>query len=400
MIVMRARLSPFRLLAGAFSCGAVALTCACAGVGGAAPAAPAGAISGLASAHSASKPGLGAVLTSKGGQIFGFDINSTGNDAILATESTIESFDQDSGAITGSFPKHVPGGTTYSIVGISTGDVALAIRYIPIKNSIYARRAYDTIAPPTQQKFTGKWTPPLKDIQVEQQAPNQTAQSTAMYAIELKKNDIPDLIVSNVAKNTFSKVIHLNPSLFSLGNGPQLAEDTKTNQAVFGLSPDYGRVGGDPPLNVAYDMKTGKETQFNGLNNGYYHAGSVNGAALDSNTGIFATDTELNAQVEFYNLKKKTGIFAQLPCTGDTSQLNSGSGIANDSTNGLFIVTQQYNGCGSGSALVVYDENGNLVETITGLTLYVGEPPPVINPSKRMGWVFGPGFNQLQQFFY
>jgi hypothetical protein len=397
---MRARPLPFRLLAGAFSCGAFALTCACAGVGGATPAAPSGAISGLASAHSASKPGLGAVLTSKSGQIYGFDINSTGNDAILSTSTSIESFDQDSGAITGSFPKKAPGGTTYSMVGISTGDVALAIRYIPIKNSIYARREYNTIAPPTQHKFTGKWTPPLNDIQVEEQAPNQTAPSTAMYAIELKKNDIPDLIVSNVANNTFSKVIRLSPSLFSLGNGPQLAEDTKTNQAVFGLSPDYGRVGGDPPINVLYDMTTGKESQFDGLNNGYYHAGSVNGAALDSNTGIFATDTELNAQVEFYNLKKKTGTFAQLPCTGDTSQLNSGSGIANDSTNGVFIVTEQYNGCGSGSAIVVFDEQGNEVETITGFTFYAGEPAPAINPSKRMGWVFGPGFNQLQQFFY
>jgi hypothetical protein len=397
---MRARLDPYRLLAGAFSCGAVALTCACAGVGGAAPAAPGGVISGPASAHSASKPGLGALLTSKGGQIFGFDINSTGNDGILGTATSIESFNQDSGAITGAFPDHVPPGVTYSIVGITTGDAALAIQYIPIKNSIYSRRAYDLIAPPTQQKFTGKWTPSLKDIQVEEVAPNQTTASTALFAIELKKQDLPDLIVSNVAKNTFSKIVHLDPNFFSLGNGPQLAQDTKTNQAVFALSPDYGAVGGKPPLNVLFDLNTGKETQFSGLNNGYFHAGSVNGAAVDSNTGIFATDTELNAQVEFYDLKKKTGTFAQLPCTSDTSQLNSGSGIVNDSTNGLFLVTEQENACGSGSALVVYDEKGNLVETITGFTFAIGEPAPVINPSKRMGWTFGPGFNQLQQFFY
>jgi hypothetical protein len=285
-------------------------------------------------------------------------------------------------------------------VGIATGDAALAIRYIPIKNSIYARRAYSTIAPATKQNFTGKWTPALKDIQVEEMAPGQTATSTAMYAIELKKNDKPDLIVSDVAHNTFSKVIKLDPSFFSLGNGPQLSQDTKTNQAVFALSPDYGAVGGKPPLNVLYDLSTGKETMFEGLNNGYFHAGSVNGAAVDSNTGILATDTELNAQVEFYDLAKQTSTFAQLPCTGNTSQLNSGSGIANDSKNGLFLVTEQYNACGSGSALLVYDEKANLVETITGFNMSVGEPAPVINPSKRMGWVFGPQFDQLQQFFY
>ncbi|HXO16735.1 MAG TPA: hypothetical protein VN909_01060, partial [Candidatus Dormibacteraeota bacterium] len=97
----------------------------------------------------------------------------------------------------------------------------------------------------------------------------------------------------------------------------------------------------------------------------------------------------------------QTGTFAQLPCTGDTSQGNSGSGIANDPVNGLFLVTDQNYCSGSqGSAIVVYDESGNLVETITGFKFAIGEPAPVINPGKRMGWTFGPGFNQLQQFFY
>jgi len=151
---------------------------------------------------------------------------------------------------------------------------------------------------------------------------------------------------------------------------------------------------------VIVDLTTGKETRFNGLNNGFFHAGDVNGLAVDSTTGIAATTTELNAQVEFYNLAQQTGIAAQLPCTSDTSQINSGSGIANDPVNGLFLVTETYYACGSGSALVVYDEKGNNVETITGFKFAIGEPPPAINPATRTGWAFGPGFNQLQQFFY
>jgi hypothetical protein len=392
---------------GAFFCSLTALTSACAGVGGSTPATPlgSGALgpawrtgSALAARHGTA--GLGALLTSDSGQIFGFDINSTGSDGILATANSIESFDQDTGKITASFPKKVPARTSYSMVGITTGDTALVTRYLQDKSDPYATRTYGTIAPSTKNQFTGKWTPPLKDIQVEEEGPNQTAASTALYAIELKHNDNPDLIISNVASNKTSMVIKLDPSFFSLGNGPQLGQDTKTNQAVFALSPDYGAVGGDPPLNVIYNMKTGKKTQFNGLNNGYFHAGSVNGLAVDSNTGIAATDTELNAQVEFYNLAKQSSSFVQLPCTGDTSQLNSGSGIANDSTHGLFLVTAQYYACGSGSAILVYDEKGNLQETITGFTFPVGEGAPALNPSKRMGWVFGPQFNQLQQFFY
>jgi hypothetical protein len=55
-----------------------------------------------------------------------------------------------------------------------------------------------------------------------------------------------------------------------------------------------------------------------------------------------------------------------------------------------------------GSAIVVYDEQGNFVETITGFNFAIGEPAPVLNPAKRMGWAFGgpAGFSQLQQFFY
>jgi len=130
-------------------------------------------------------------------------------------------------------------------------------------------------------------------------------------------------------------------------------------------------------------------------------SGFVNGLAVDSATGIAATTTELNAQVEFYNLAKKSGTAVRLPCTADASQSLSGSVIANDSTNGFFLVTEQFYCSGSqGGAIVVYDESGNRVETITGFTFFVGEPAPVINPSERMGWAFGPTASQLQQFFY
>jgi hypothetical protein len=405
MFDMRAEPFPFRLLVRAFCCSVAALTSACAGVGGSTPATPLGSSgfapgsrAGLASASRHGTTGLGKLLTSgNGSQIFGFDIDADGNDGILATSTNVESFDQDTGKITGTFPKNMPSGDTYSMVGISTGDTALTTEY---GSQEFATRTYLTTSPVTANKFTGKWKQPVNQIQIEEQAPNQTATSTALYAIELKNNDNPLLIVSNIAKNTTSKVIKLDPNHFALGNGPQLAQDTKTNEAMFALSPDYGAVGGEPPLNVIYNMKTGKETSFNGFNNGYFHAGYVNGLALDSNTGIAATDTELNAQVEFYDVATKSGSFVQLPCTGSSSQTNAGSGIANDSTHGLFLVTEQYYGCGSGSAILVYDEKGNLQETLTGFTFPVGEGAPALNPSKRMGWVFGPQFDQLQQFYY
>jgi hypothetical protein len=224
---------------------------------------------------------------------------------------------------------------------------------------------------------------------------------TALFAIELKNQGAPVVIVSNIAQNTFGKVLHLDPNTFLGGNQPQFAQDTATDRAVFALSPDGGRVGGEAPVNILIDLKTGKQTEFTGLNGGPYGSGYVNGLAVDSTTGIAATDTELNAQVEFYNLAKHTGTAAQLPCTGSASQLNSGTGIASDPVNGLFLVTeQQYCSGSKGSAIVVYDETGKLVETITGFAFFLGEPAPAINPTARRGWAFGPGINQLQQFFY
>jgi hypothetical protein len=345
--------------------------------------------------------GLGATLTSQGGQIYGFDIDRNGAGGVLATAINVETFDESTGEILTTYPKKTPRGTSYGADGVVTGDVGLITRYVVPKGQIYAKRFYNVMSPAVKGKFTGKWTPPVKDIQVEALGPNQSTGETAVFAIELKNQDLPEIFESNVAQNTFGKVYHLNPSYFSLGDQPQVAQDTATGQAVIATSPDGGRVGGLAPINVLVNLKTGKQIQFNGLDNGPYGAGFVNGLAVDSNTGIAATTTELNAQVEFYDLKKRTGIAAQLPCTGDASQDNSGSGIASDPIDHLFLVTDQVYCSGSeGSAIVVYDEQGNQVETLTGFKFFIGEPAPAIDPRLRMGWAFGPGVNQLQQFFY
>ncbi|MBV8977601.1 MAG: hypothetical protein JO261_13335 [Alphaproteobacteria bacterium] len=363
----------------------------------------------------ASASGLGAILTTKdGGQVFGFDIDRHGNDGVLASGQTIdangdvrvsvETFDQDTGKIVKSFAKYTGMRNEYSVDGIFAGDVALVTHYITPKGTIFAKRKYETMNPVTGNRFSGDWTPPVKDIDVLQAGVNQDTSQAVLFAIELKKQDNPILLVSDIAAGTFSNLIHLDPGLFGGADGPVLSQYTSAGKAVIALSPDAGKVGGAAPLNVIIDLSSGQMQQFNGYNNGEFHAGSVNGLAVDPNTGVGATTTELNAQVEFYDMAAGKPItFVQLPCTGDTSQSNSGAGIAVDPVNKLFLVTDPFYCDGSqGSALVIYDEQGNLVDTITGFHFAIGEPAPVVNPSKRMGWVFaGPGgFSQLTQFFY
>ncbi len=395
---------------------AIALLAGCSGSGGgqAGASIPGGPpIAGMSHGATRGTVGLGKILSSKdGGQIYGFDINQNGDDGVLASAAdttqpgvfkvSVETFDQNTGKITKSFANFTGTKNSYAVDGIYAGDVGLVTHFIVPKGQIFATRKYQTMNPVTAQKFTGKWTPPIADVDVQQGAENQTTTTSVLFAIELKNQDKPDLFVSNIAANTFSNVIHLDPNKFGGANGPRLGQYTAANEAVFALSPDGGKVGGFPPVNIVIDLQTGKQSQFPGFNQGPFGAGYVNGMAVDPNTGIEATTTELNAQVEFYDVNKKMGITAvQLPCTGNASQSNSGAGVSVDPVNKLFLVTDPFYCNGSqGSALVIYDEKGNLVETITGFKFAIAEPPVVLNPSKRMGWAFGPQFSQLQQFFY
>ena len=370
----------------------------------------------MAAAHAAGPEravGLGRVLTTRdGGQIFGFDINQNGNDGVLASAQTlpggrervsVQTFEQDSGRITAFVTRET--GTTheYGMDGIFAGDVALVTHYVTPPGSIFPKRLYQTMNPVAAGQLNGTWTPPLKDIDVLMAGSDQSAAETVLFVIELKRGDRPSLVVTDIAANT-SRAIPLDPSLFGLGNSPHLAQYTAANKAVLAVSPDAGTVRGKPPVVALVDLDTGAMTTFNGYNNGFFHSGFVNGLAVDPETGIAATTTELNSQVEFYDLDTMTGIAAvQLPCTSDTDQVHSGANIAVDPVNKLFLVAE-YSYCdGShGSAIVVYDEAGNHIETIAGFNFAIGEPAPVLNPSKRMGWAFsGPaGFSQLQQFFY
>ena len=337
------------------------------------------------------------MTTADGGQIFGFDVDQNGNDGVLASARTInakgevrvsmETFDQSTGAITKSFAVYQGMRNEYGVDGIFAGDIALVTRYVTPKGQIYALRRYEVMNPVTAQAFTGAWTPPIHDVDIQLAAENQATSTSVVFAIELKNQDKPVLLVSDIARNTFSNVIHLDPNLFGGGDGPQLGQYTAANQAVIALSPDGGAVGGQAPINVMVDLTSGKTTQFVGFNFGPYGAGYVNGLAVDPNTGVAATTTELNAEVEFYNMANQTGITAvQLPCTGSSSQLNSGSGIAVDPVHKLFLVTEtNYCNGTKGSAIVVYDEGGHFVEAITGFAFAIGEPTPAINPGQAHG---------------
>jgi len=359
---------------------------------------------------------LGKVLSSAyGGQIFGFDVDQNGDDGIIddavslsngGLKSGIETFDITTGKITKIVKTLVSKTSNDELVtfGIGGNDVGLVDEErVTIKNQHVTRNdLFYLLNPVSGEQITGPWTlPDSKGALLWQLVQNQTTSTQLAVVYRFSgSNSVPWLYLTALATNTILKSIPLQ--IFQDNFLLMFAQDTATDEAVTAIS---SYPGGPPPVNVVINLKSEKIRQFNGFNNGFYGAGGINGLAVDSTTGILCTTTELNAQVEFYKISNGSGTFAQLPNTSNTSQLNSGQSVTNDPVNHLFLVTQPVSSTGGISAVYVYDEKGNLKETINGFTFNTNLPPSfglkiVLNPHKRIAWVQGANANQLQQFFY
>jgi hypothetical protein len=352
---------------------------------------------------------LGPVLTtSDGGQIFGFDINSSGNDGFLASAASsqisVQTFNETSGKITKTIGSISGTQDDYVADGIFAGDVGLVdFQKAGILGKTPAKDMYHLLNPVTKNSLNGRWIPPLKLFNVLEWAPNQSTDTSVVFGYQRKGSDPLDLIVSDVGKNTFGKAIGLSETDFALGTQPQLAQDTVNNLAVMATSPSFGAAGGPPPVIWTIDLESGKKSHFSGVScPGSVGCGYANGIGYDSSTGIACTTTELDAGVEFYNVPKQTGIRVQLP--NNASQLSAGAFVASDALHGLFLVGQPVSTTGSGSSIQVYNESGTLEESINGFNFSDASTViPVrisINPTSRTGWVNGPQADQLQEFSY
>jgi len=340
-----------------------------------------------------------------GGQILGYDIDQNGNQGLLsefvalgggANLVATEIFDQKTGAILKVIAKenHTQR-DDYDTQGIF-GDVGLDLYQHAGKNHFL------TLNPLSSNKFTGMWTPPLKPgYQLGTTSNNQGSPDIAAYESSIDTG-LTYVFRSNVANNTFGPLISLKPIIHvSEFFQPQIALDRKTNQAVLADS-----LGCPEPICVMsialVNLKTGKIKKF--TNN--LGVGTVNGLALDPATGIACTTTLIDQGVEFYDLAKQTGFEVPIPNNG--SPLQAGLDVAFDPIHKLFLIAQ-YSSTGSPNdpqpRVYVYDERGDLKNTVTGLQR-LGFPDPVrINPHTRTGFlpvIVEPqhAFLELQSFTY
>jgi len=361
--------------------------------------------------------GLGKVLTSaNGGLIFGFDVDQNGLDGIVddavelnngGLKSAIETFDIKTGKITKTVKKVTSstGGHELVTFGIAGNDIGLVDEErSSFKNGKVRRNdLFYVLNPVSGNAITGPWTVPHpKGSVLTQLAANQATdtQVALVYRNAPNFNLVPYLYVTDLATNTLLKSIKLGA--FEDNLLLQIAQDSTTNEAATFID---SYPGGPPPVNVVIDLKTGDIRTFNGFNNGPYGAGAISGSAIDSTTDILCTTTNLNAQVEFYNISSGKGRWAQLPDTGSGDELTSGTAVTNDSIHHLFLVAQPVSSTGGASAVYVYNEKGIAKETINGFSFNRDYPTSfgvkiAINPKLRIGWVNGADQTQLQQFYY
>jgi len=354
----------------------------------------------LARAQDSPPVGQGFVVEDKfGGEILGYDVDRDGSEGMLSEYVLLqdgnlliatETFDQKTGKIIKVVEKKTETQDNFVTWGVVGSHIGLR-EYDQVKGIYVDKRTFNILNPLEGNKFTGKWTPPvdgktqlLEDVEGDQGTPN-VAGMVSPYACCSRF-----VFESDVAANTFGKKVNLTDPIFTGGVPPLLAWNSKMQRAV--LAQAQGAPFTVPEIALV-NLTNGKIVEFTGLGYGY-----VNGLAVDSATGVACTTTETDNSAEFYNLKKQTGIIVTLPNIGQYS----GATVANDPVNKLFLITHPVPA--SDGEIHVYDEKGNLIESLPNFPLGPGGAYIALNPGKRTGFVLAPGSNRnlsgLQSFTY
>ena len=346
-----------------------------------------------------------------GGQIFGFDIDQNGTEGLLAEAKTlangnvlaaVETFDQASGHILNvvqlTQPSHSQDDfVTMGVVGNSIGLFEHEI----VGHIFVTSRTFSVLNPLSGNRITGAWTPPIGSQHIIMPggiSRSQGVPNVAVFAYDNSGQFIPYVFSSNVANNTFGPVVHITDSNNFASVPPPIAYDSVTNQAILGGG--TGAFDTRPVIGVV-DLTAGTFSEFEGIGFGF-----VNGIAVDSADGVFVTDSEDDASVEFYNLSTQTGFTVVLPGSGGQQQF-SGADVEFDSVHKLFLIAQPDSSSSpSGSTIYVYDIHGNLQETINGFdfsnSFNVVAAHIALHPSLRSGYIDGPdsGVTEIQAFTY
>jgi hypothetical protein len=357
---------------------------------------------GLTFGQSDSNPQIGKgflVQDMFGGWIFGYGVDQSGTEGVLSEDLELsdgnlmiatETFDLNTGVVLHVVERQTETQDNFVTLGVFGSHIGLR-QDQHVQGGYVVKRTYNTMNPLSGNKMNGAWLPPLddkkqllEDVEGEQGNPNVAVMASTFECCSRF------VFGSNLAGNRFGPFITLTDPVFTMGVPPLLAYDGATNQAV--LAQAQGAPYTVPVIGLV-DLTTRNVTEFTGLGFGF-----VNGLAVDSATGIACTTTETDNSAEFYNLATKTGFLVSLPVIGQYS----GATVAVDPVHKLFLIAHPVPS--RTGEVHVYDENGNLLESISGLSIGPGGYTIAVNPSKRTAFMLAPGRGQglsaLQSFTY
>jgi hypothetical protein len=345
-------------------------------------------------------PGKTVVHTQFGGFILGYDIDRNGTEGILCEALTnidgthdvaVETFDQNSGNIIKVVRRLQHSNNDFVALGVTSAAAGL-VEFEHSSGIFVDGRRYVTVDPLSANMFTGSWTPPigLNDIISGVSHGPQTSAFLGFH------NDTSGgetwLFSSNVSMNTFGPLITLSDPNFAPNNVTVMAFDRAKNQALVGAS--NGCPNCHPRLGFV-DLATGAMTSIVADGFGYQ-----NGLAIDPTTRIACSSTEIDFSIEFLNVDTHAGSIIHIP--GATSQAQSGQDVELDPIHHLFLVGQEFSSsASSGSSIQVFDEQGNYVEAVNGLSLPASPALLALNSAQRFGFVIAaPDLTTLQSFNY
>ena len=322
-----------------------------------------------------------------GGQILGYDVDQNGTEGVLSEyvdepDGTVlaatETFDQSTGAII-KVLKKTRGHDDFSTQGVFGRSVGLVLFQHDGVNSFL------TANPLSLNAFNGSWTPPIQPgYQLGSMSSSQGSRTAAAFESSLNA-DNAYVFATDVGQNTFGPLVSLAPIL----NGdeflisPTIAFDRRTGRAI--LADSLGCPEQSCTTDVAIvNLSSGAIAKFND----HLGVGTVDGLAVDPATGIAVTTTLIDQGVEFYDLAHRSGFEVTIPSAG--SALEAGLDVEFDPLHKVFL-TEQYSSTGDPNnpqaRVYVYDESGNVLETIPIARIGTSPSRIAINPHTRTGFL-------------
>jgi hypothetical protein len=338
----------------------------------------------------------------------GFGVNAAGSDGFITSGqelasgeiiTSLETFNQNTNAIT----DNVASGSNSLYYTNGWGQYGNDIGLFCDENEQTSASTCNLLNTVSSGTIGSAWSPTglPSTFFIDEGAANTANDTGAFYGYNSATSSY-GLFTSNLVANTNSALYNIEPTGLTIPEYWGFAENTTTNTGVLPLD-DIANPNTAPTI-VLVNLTNGTMSSFTGLGLSFPY-----GIAVDSTSNKAAVPTLGDAGFTIYNLATQSGnevIMPQPPTNGGGNGLYT----AADPTHSEFLVEQttapdyQSNN-NSLSRVLAYDENGNLLSAQERFDLWdsfvsIATNNLQLNPSLRLGYLVGPGLQQLIPFSY